>query len=296
MKKTISIFLASLFVISCASSNLKIKEFKNLEEAVADNATELDKEVLMPLGQKQKLAIMPVLTSEGETTVLGDRISELYYLYIFKQKKFQIIERKRIDSFLAEHSFENTGLVDPDQIKELGKILSVDYILVGTLRKNDNTISLTTRIIDIESAGLLTTAVTNIILTKAIDEQFKDNSNFAGAYDVEIQNVTINKNEVADGFSAPDIIVEFKSSKMTHQTEKFQDTYTAEAFEKFNISLVKDDVLKITILDQDLTKKEIIDEFIFNSGELRNLIKQSKSDYCEKSDKKVSIRFKLTKV
>lgn len=296
MEKLVSVLLAFVFVLSCSSSGLKIKKFNKIEEAVADNALDLDKEIPAVVKQKHKLAIMPVLTSDGDTTELGDRISELYYLYLFKLKKFQIIERKRIDSFLSEHSFENSGLVDSEKIKELGKILSVDYILVGTLRENGKYISLTTRIIDIESAGLLTTAVTNITVNNKLLEELRAAKNIAGSYSVEIETVIVNKDYVADTFSDPDIVVEFTSSTMKHKSEKYQDTYKAENLEKFNITLINNDTLKITIYDIDVTQLQIIDEFLITSDEIKKILKESRKDFYELSHKKASIKFKMTKV
>jgi curli biogenesis system outer membrane secretion channel CsgG len=50
---------------------------------------------------------------------------------------FRIIERKRLDAILAEQNFSNSDRADPSAktLAEIGKVLGVKYIIVGTITK-----------------------------------------------------------------------------------------------------------------------------------------------------------------
>lgn len=59
----------------------------------------------------------------------ADRLE--YYLY--NRSNFQIIERRMINNVLDELSLHQSGLVDPATVKQVGKMLGADAIVVGSI-------------------------------------------------------------------------------------------------------------------------------------------------------------------
>ncbi|MGA2090234.1 MAG: GNA1162 family protein [Endomicrobiales bacterium] len=58
--------------------------------------------------------------------------AELFTKYLLKTG-FSVIERTQIDSILKEHQLFLSGIIDPTQVKEFGKIAGVDAIIVGSI-------------------------------------------------------------------------------------------------------------------------------------------------------------------
>ena len=68
-------------------------------------------------------------------------------------------DRIDIAAILNEHEFQHTGLVSDDQIKQLGKMVGADYILITEVAYiNSSNIILTAKILNVETARLLRTA------------------------------------------------------------------------------------------------------------------------------------------
>lgn len=61
----------------------------------------------------------------------GPAISESVVTELSKSRKFVIVEGTQKEEILKQQSFERTGAVDANTVKEIGKILGVDAIIVG---------------------------------------------------------------------------------------------------------------------------------------------------------------------
>lgn len=64
--------------------------------------------------------------------MLADQVSDMMTNELVK-KGVRLVERKRIKDVLAEQDFSNSKLTDPNTAAQLGKILGVDYIVVGSI-------------------------------------------------------------------------------------------------------------------------------------------------------------------
>lgn len=119
--------LSLLFVISSAPSWAA-----DLKEAVEQLAVQLAKSV--PEGQTMRVAVTDFPDLQGVTSDLGRYIAERLTTRLSAQtQKFRVIERRRLGQVLGELRFSMSDLVDPDKAKQLGKMLGVEAIAVGTL-------------------------------------------------------------------------------------------------------------------------------------------------------------------
>ena len=59
---------------------------------------------------------------------------------------------------LEEHKFQHSGCIDATCAVDIGKIVGVQHIVVGTISKIGNTYSVDSRMIDIESGESFTSA------------------------------------------------------------------------------------------------------------------------------------------
>ena len=68
--------------------------------------------------------------------------------------EIEVVERQQLDQVIDELKLSQTGLIDEDSIKEVGKILGVDAIIVGSITDLGSKLDLDMRLIETET-GLL---------------------------------------------------------------------------------------------------------------------------------------------
>jgi curli biogenesis system outer membrane secretion channel CsgG len=62
----------------------------------------------------------------------GAMVSELFVKYMLKAG-YNVVERDEIDAILREHNLAISGALNPEQVKEYGKICGVDAFVTGTI-------------------------------------------------------------------------------------------------------------------------------------------------------------------
>ncbi|MCE5249951.1 CsgG/HfaB family protein, partial [bacterium] len=66
---------------------------------------------------------------------------------------YKVIERSQMDKILDEMQFQGTGCTDEECAVEVGKVLGVERIIIGSVGLVGETYTINTRIIDIETAN-----------------------------------------------------------------------------------------------------------------------------------------------
>lgn len=68
---------------------------------------------------------------------VGKGVADLIVDELVNDGTYRIIERKRLDALLAEQNFSNSDRADPDAkvVSQMGKMLGVKYLIVGSLTK-----------------------------------------------------------------------------------------------------------------------------------------------------------------
>lgn len=92
-----------------------------------------------------------VFTDEGIKQGLSDTLRTSF----FKTGKFTVLERTKMDEILKEQKFQLTGCTTTECAVEIGKILNVNYIVVGSVSKIGKEYVLNIRIVDVESSEVV---------------------------------------------------------------------------------------------------------------------------------------------
>lgn len=69
----------------------------------------------------------------GTDVDVGKGISDLLVKHLVQDGTYSVIERKMLDKILAEQNFSNSDRANPSTAAQLGKVLGVDAIIVGTI-------------------------------------------------------------------------------------------------------------------------------------------------------------------
>jgi len=101
--------------------------------------------------EKMRLAVIDFVPN-NVTKYLARAVSENINTELAKKSQyFDVIERSRIKSIVAEQGLQMTGITDSKSAVKMGKLLSAKKILVGTVSKVGNVFTMTVRVIDVET-------------------------------------------------------------------------------------------------------------------------------------------------
>ena len=105
----------------------------------------------IPLSAQNKMRIA-IMDFEAKDIPKADsiKISELVRNEIVNSGKFIVIERSQMGLILKEQGLQQTGCVDISCAVELGKVLSANKMLVGSVMKMGDKVIITGRIVDVE--------------------------------------------------------------------------------------------------------------------------------------------------
>jgi hypothetical protein len=122
-----------------------------------------------------KIAILDFRPGVGVDASLVDGISEMLISSLFDTRRFSIIERTQIHETMKEQGFQSANITT-GQIAEVGKILGVEYVLIGVInfivteRTLENTATgmargeynIDVRIVNVQSGEVVSTAGTGV--------------------------------------------------------------------------------------------------------------------------------------
>lgn len=69
-----------------------------------------------------------------------------------------VLERRDLSRVLEEHTGQTSDFFDPDQVKQFGRMVGVDLLLLGTVQNLGDSYRLEGKLIDIESGRIVTSA------------------------------------------------------------------------------------------------------------------------------------------
>ncbi len=88
----------------------------------------------------------------------GSIIAEWMTSSMIKTGVFEIYTRLSIEDILKEQKFQTTGFIDAETAAKAGKIHGVEAIVTGSIIKFGNTVSVTVKLIDTETARIIDSA------------------------------------------------------------------------------------------------------------------------------------------
>ena len=152
------IFFFSGFQYSIAYEN----EIENLSTVMTVNIANAGKKIV---------AVVDFTDLQGNVTELGRFLAEEFSIAIAgADKGFMVVDRTHLKSIIEEHKLSSTGLIDPQTARKLGKIAGVDALITGTITPFGDSIRLAVKVLDTETAKMISASSGNIAKTQAIEE------------------------------------------------------------------------------------------------------------------------------
>ncbi|MFQ6676107.1 MAG: PEGA domain-containing protein [Fidelibacterota bacterium] len=113
--------------------------------------------------------------SQNEARTLTDRLRN----NIAQAGAYRLVDRGAMEEVLQEQGFQQTGCTSDECIVEVGKLLGVQLMLGGSIGKVGRTFTVSMRIIDVETAGIVKTA--SYDMTGEVDELLTEGMREAAA-------------------------------------------------------------------------------------------------------------------
>jgi TolB-like protein len=112
-----------------------------------------------PPAPSKKISIAVIhfktLNKEAQEIALGELVSETFTSALVNSQNFKIIEREQLDKVVKEIEMNQTGFIETTDAVEIGKMLHADAIITGSVALLAGQIQLNARIIEIESAYVI---------------------------------------------------------------------------------------------------------------------------------------------
>ncbi len=106
------------------------------------------------IGSRMSISILP-FERKGKGSIAGEAVFDNLISAFVNQQRFNLIERERIEDVLSELRLSQTELVEPDTASKIGKIVSADAILTGTIYESRNAVEVFTRLVDTETSSVI---------------------------------------------------------------------------------------------------------------------------------------------
>lgn len=122
--------------------------------------------------QRRSVAVAPLASTtltRGEADLLGEALSTA----LQKRSGVRMMERSQMDRILQEQGFQNSGACDKsDCAIQIGRILGIDQIVVGSVGKLGGSYLLNARLVDVGTGEILgsTSRTAPARIEKVIDE------------------------------------------------------------------------------------------------------------------------------
>lgn len=147
-----------------------------LAPAAADYEQEIDRLASTMAGKisragKTRVAVVDFTDLQGRVTELGRFLAEEFSVALAgSDQGLRVVDRTHLRSLLQEHKLATTGLIDPATARQLGKIAGVEALVTATLTPLGESVRLSVKVLDTESADIIDAATGNIPKTEAIAE------------------------------------------------------------------------------------------------------------------------------
>jgi TolB-like protein len=124
----------------------------------------------MTKAQRRTVAVVDFTDLQGNVTELGRFIAEqLSVLLENEAHGFEVVDRSHIKALLIEHKLSSSGLIDPETVRQLGKIAGVEALVTGTVTPLGDSVSLSVKLLDTNTARILGASLAELPRTGAID-------------------------------------------------------------------------------------------------------------------------------
>ncbi len=123
---------------------------------------------------KKTVAVVDFTDLQGCVTEFGRFLAEEFSVALATGSGgFEVIDRTNLKTLLQEHKLAATGIIDPQTARKVGEIAGVQSLVTGTVTPFGDTVHLSVKVLDAETAKIIGAVAADMPRNKAIDELLK---------------------------------------------------------------------------------------------------------------------------
>ena len=130
------------------------KSKKGKKERLPAGALTYDPEKVVQVGARLSVAVLKFEERGSSAAEIGESLSEQLEIELVNLRRFKVVERRRMKAILKEQKLSLTGIIDDSKAIEMGKVLGVDVIALGSVNI-DNEALLNVRLVDTETGEII---------------------------------------------------------------------------------------------------------------------------------------------
>jgi len=113
---------------------------------------------------KPSVAVFPFRETNvrTENTKIGDTISEMITTELIQTNRFYVMERAQLQKVLEEQSLSQSGVVDSETAVEVGKLVGLEVVVIGSISQLKSVIEGDARLIEVKTGKAITAASSRV--------------------------------------------------------------------------------------------------------------------------------------
>ena len=147
-------------------------------------------DLVYQLVDTKKIAVYRFTVPNQSHTLLSWTLQEAVLTALAAYPEIEVVERQQLDQVIDELKLSQTGLIDEDSIKEVGKILGVDAIIVGSITDLGSKLDLDMRLIETETGLLISSTIGSLVKDSTIASLLSTDI-YTSDFDFEQSQMTI---------------------------------------------------------------------------------------------------------
>jgi TolB-like protein len=187
-----------------------------LDQRISELSQQIAKE--MTEYNKTTIAVIEFSDLQGNVTDFGRFLAEELITRLYQTKKFKVIERHLLNKIIAEQKLSLTGIVDPTSAKQLGKILSVDAIVSGSITDLAQSLRINARLISTETGEIFAVASTEIFKDESVMKLLQTGVKSPTSDKKTASSQTTTEKKILRKVDAKNFTFELKNVQMTSTT------------------------------------------------------------------------------
>jgi TolB-like protein len=120
---------------------------------------------------RKTVAVVDFTDLQGCVTELGRYMAEdISVALLDNAKGFEVIDRTNLKILMQEHKLASSGIIDPATARKLGQVAGVDALVTGTIAPLSDSVHVSAKVLDTETAKMLGGVTAEIPRTKTVEE------------------------------------------------------------------------------------------------------------------------------
>ena len=154
-RKGKKIFFSKLVKLNEGQNDINVEALDSSGNRSEDDfsVTRTIPEVLQ-VGSRISMSIMPFDTQKDEATVELLAYEQLTGSFV-NQKRFNVIEREKLEQVILEQKLSREKLTDPEYSIKVGKLMAADTILATAVAIDQKSVEFTSRVINTETSEIM---------------------------------------------------------------------------------------------------------------------------------------------